>query len=101
MQHMHRRFPSAEEGNLFRLDPTGQQETTAVARFRNLPDQSAISFIPLAPGTNVVVLVVQHRIHIIEDKQTAMIAQVLKRSEEHTSELQSQFHIVCRLLLEK
>src|SRR5438309_632490 len=24
-----------------------------------------------------------------------------KRSEEHTSELQSQFHIVCRLLLEK
>src|SRR6266481_9120535 len=25
----------------------------------------------------------------------------LRRSEEHTSELQSQFHIVCRLLLEK
>src|SRR5689334_24953952 len=24
-----------------------------------------------------------------------------RRSEEHTSELQSQFHIVCRLLLEK
>ena len=23
------------------------------------------------------------------------------RSEEHTSELQSQFHLVCRLLLEK
>src|SRR5689334_17348043 len=26
---------------------------------------------------------------------------VEKRSEEHTSELQSQFHLVCRLLLEK
>src|SRR5689334_24571426 len=26
---------------------------------------------------------------------------LLARSEEHTSELQSQFHIVCRLLLEK
>src|SRR5689334_6819576 len=26
---------------------------------------------------------------------------VAKRSEEHTSELQSQFHLVCRLLLEK
>src|SRR5438309_11178768 len=26
---------------------------------------------------------------------------VLARSEEHTSELQSQFHLVCRLLLEK
>src|SRR5689334_24853110 len=25
----------------------------------------------------------------------------LVRSEEHTSELQSQFHLVCRLLLEK
>src|SRR5689334_24730388 len=25
----------------------------------------------------------------------------LPRSEEHTSELQSQFHLVCRLLLEK
>src|SRR5689334_24121658 len=26
---------------------------------------------------------------------------VAARSEEHTSELQSQFHLVCRLLLEK
>src|SRR5689334_23985314 len=26
---------------------------------------------------------------------------VRRRSEEHTSELQSQFHLVCRLLLEK
>src|SRR5438309_10688124 len=26
---------------------------------------------------------------------------VTQRSEEHTSELQSQFHLVCRLLLEK
>src|SRR5689334_18114400 len=28
-------------------------------------------------------------------------ADVIDRSEEHTSELQSQFHLVCRLLLEK
>src|SRR5689334_23537819 len=27
--------------------------------------------------------------------------EVSRRSEEHTSELQSQFHLVCRLLLEK
>src|SRR5689334_10194331 len=26
---------------------------------------------------------------------------IMPRSEEHTSELQSQFHLVCRLLLEK
>src|SRR5438309_8041706 len=27
--------------------------------------------------------------------------QKVERSEEHTSELQSQFHLVCRLLIEK
>src|SRR5438309_7980905 len=29
------------------------------------------------------------------------IQRIFCRSEEHTSELQSQFHLVCRLLLEK
>src|SRR5689334_23444016 len=29
------------------------------------------------------------------------LGQIANRSEEHTSELQSQFHLVCRLLLEK
>src|SRR5689334_24838436 len=29
------------------------------------------------------------------------LAGEMERSEEHTSELQSQFHLVCRLLLEK
>src|SRR5689334_24769711 len=29
------------------------------------------------------------------------LTSVAARSEEHTSELQSQFHLVCRLLLEK
>src|SRR5438309_5456715 len=33
------------------------------------------------------------------DRQPAMVDGA--RSEEHTSELQSQFHLVCRLLLEK
>src|SRR5438309_7401183 len=33
---------------------------------------------------------------------TPLVQQVVQlRSEEHTSELQSQFHLVCRLLLEK
>src|SRR5689334_24812158 len=30
-----------------------------------------------------------------------VVAAEARRSEEHTSELQSQFHLVCRLLLEK
>src|SRR5689334_23941879 len=37
-----------------------------------------------------------------EEARTVMSAMTaLPRSEEHTSELQSQFHLVCRLLLEK
>src|SRR5438309_6094559 len=34
-------------------------------------------------------------------KPAADLVPLLRRSEEHTSELQSQFHLVCRLLLEK
>src|SRR5689334_24710716 len=34
-------------------------------------------------------------------RQVLRIARRDQRSEEHTSELQSQFHLVCRLLLEK
>src|SRR5687768_17976444 len=35
------------------------------------------------------------------DTPSATIAGVIRRSEEHTSELQSRLHLVCRLLLEK
>src|SRR5690625_6769370 len=35
------------------------------------------------------------------DEIAEEILQSLKRSEEHTSELQSRGHLVCRLLLEK
>ena len=31
----------------------------------------------------------------------ALVSAAVKRSEEHTSELQSRGHLVCRLLLEK
>src|SRR5687768_18061639 len=34
-------------------------------------------------------------------KQLFMVSGLDKRSEEHTSELQSRLHLVCRLLLEK
>src|SRR6266481_7198451 len=39
----------------------------------------------------------------VDEQDQALHAEleVLRRSEEHTSELQSQFHLVCRLLLEK
>src|SRR5699024_11895626 len=44
------------------------------------------------------------RLNVISKKVTgwaAIIAVPAARSEEHTSELQSRFDIVCRLLLEK
>src|SRR5689334_25423657 len=34
-------------------------------------------------------------------REPGRVAGAAQRSEEHTSELQSQFHLVCRLLLEK
>src|SRR3989449_8082745 len=35
------------------------------------------------------------------DETVAAVVQGFERSEEHTSELQSRLHLVCRLLLEK
>src|SRR5689334_24156784 len=43
-------------------------------------------------------LVVQRAGSVLE---ACVFRDVRVRSEEHTSELQSQFHLVCRLLLEK
>src|SRR5690625_6491076 len=38
---------------------------------------------------------------VTPEPQPAEDVRVIKRSEEHTSELQSRGHLVCRLLLEK
>src|SRR5258708_14855266 len=40
-------------------------------------------------------------VHQLEIASQVELVDVLKRSEEHTSELQSPDHLVCRLLLEK
>src|SRR2546422_8502101 len=37
----------------------------------------------------------------IAETNSKALVQALARSEEHTSELQSRLHLVCRLLLEK
>src|SRR5687768_17915785 len=39
--------------------------------------------------------------NVTEDADLGLRAAVEGRSEEHTSELQSRLHLVCRLLLEK
>src|SRR2546422_6529232 len=41
-----------------------------------------------------------HDAHAVDDELRAAVVGV-ERSEEHTSELQSRLHLVCRLLLEK
>src|SRR2546427_12030775 len=41
------------------------------------------------------------RVHIVEPAHDEHLAAHQPRSEEHTSELQSQSNLVCRLLLEK
>src|SRR5689334_24547317 len=44
----------------------------------------------------------KHGIKFTEDERDGIAYRAAEaRSEEHTSELQSQFHLVCRLLLEK
>src|SRR6266853_5639946 len=44
---------------------------------------------------------VQHGASAIEDSRVVDVFTPCRRSEEHTSELQSQSNLVCRLLLEK
>src|SRR2546430_6411878 len=46
-------------------------------------------------------LVIQSREYPSADRRCSVRRNIGKRSEEHTSELQSQSNLVCRLLLEK
>src|SRR6266550_6930837 len=42
-----------------------------------------------------------HQLAVLDARRTCGLARAAIRSEEHTSELQSRLHLVCRLLLEK
>src|SRR2546422_3639107 len=54
-------------------------------------------------GATDVHAVFDHRVATLEfaDRELMAYGNVALRSEEHTSELQSRLHLVCRLLLEK
>src|SRR3989442_2399652 len=43
----------------------------------------------------------RQQVHVLLHCFVDLVEQLVKRSEEHTSELQSRPHLVCRLLLEK
>src|SRR2546429_5760966 len=76
---------------------------TAGLRFRNgQPTTSVTERVsgggephPESPGEGSAVTLTRRKSHIGRDRSPA------GRSEEHTSELQSRLHLVCRLLLEK
>src|SRR5688572_31145680 len=66
--------------------------------FRSLRQQRELHrpLVAKLPGNQVLAKEIQRKILIPGDRQLLQ-----NRSEEHTSELQSQSNLVCRLLLEK
>src|SRR5689334_19247451 len=75
------------------LDPVG-----ADLAHRHGLDQSEIEAAPMRPAQNIFEF---RLVHIAQSYGIDLDFETGARSEEHTSELQSQFHLVCRLLLEK
>src|SRR2546429_3588033 len=64
----------------------------------SLHDALPISFLNLARASD---LRVRRLLLLSRDGMTKHVVAEVLRSEEHTSELQSRLHLVCRLLLEK
>src|SRR2546430_4230181 len=70
--------------------------TTLFRSGKKLPTEFAAK-----PGSGMILLTVKHELQPPKVQEKPATAQELDRSEEHTSELQSQSNLVCRLLLEK
>src|SRR5689334_24068594 len=68
--------------------------------FRSLNLAQAAVYLALAPKSNASYEGLKRARAWVREHGAPEIPMHL-RSEEHTSELQSQFHLVCRLLLEK
>src|SRR5258708_28987438 len=56
---------------------------------------------PILKSARAVITQGQERLEVVLDNIDKTLTAHSKRSEEHTSELQSPDHLVCRLLLEK
>src|SRR2546429_3518459 len=68
--------------------------------FRSVPDRKAIAA-QILPTLRGAVSSNRRAVAHYADDDDALTFAGSKRSEEHTSELQSRLHLVCRLLLEK
>src|SRR5689334_24435364 len=83
--------PDRAAGALRRRDESPRAQPAARARPQTRTDDRRLAMI-----VHMVILKVKKSV-APKDVERVFAA----RSEEHTSELQSQFHLVCRLLLEK
>src|SRR5688572_32413479 len=66
-----------------------------------VPVGVGVSVFAEVPDADEAVLLPEHRLGIADVRRARMTTLHDDRSEEHTSELQSQSNLVCRLLLEK
>src|SRR5438309_5951720 len=77
----------------------------ALHRFRaRVPQRRRVASPPQQPGQEARVVKLRENVPLAPYTTLALGGPArasYMRSEEHTSELQSQFHLVCRLLLEK
>src|SRR5690625_6338317 len=83
-------------GGLYQRIYKGMSEEEAVTK----PLVRKSKYIEIAESNGISRQAYYSRIHRGWDKETASTWPI-GRSEEHTSELQSRGHLVCRLLLEK
>src|SRR5690348_17495327 len=82
---------------LFRSPPSSPERAAAISQGRK----------PLVNGNTIIQALEGRRVLSVSQDRSASASNSLvdhrirSRSEEHTSELQSPVHLVCRLLLEK
>src|SRR5258708_14436373 len=91
---------------LYVSDETGETETVidvrSNTRIATIPLGGEVSNTQYDPVSRHIFVNVQSQRQLVEiDPATDRIVSRIDRSEEHTSELQSPDHLVCRLLLEK
>src|SRR2546422_8598301 len=68
---------------------------------RRPPRSTLFPYTTLFRSIMAVGVAVANSILLVTFAERSRIGQAKSRSEEHTSELQSRLHLVCRLLLEK
>src|SRR3712207_7616984 len=86
---------------LFRSDRGGLRYTLKAIEHHEVPRRAAGQAIDNNESPDSVAVAAGARLHIRHRIDPAPARLNARRSEEHTSELQSRQYLVCRLLLEK